>query len=712
MGDYTKCVSSGATSRRHRAGGRLVSSLVVAVLLIGAAAGALWWWTAARAPEPLEPGWAAMALVLAGDGVDGWRDGPSRRARFSDPFGVAAAPDGTIYIADAGESQAIRRISPDGHVVTIAGGTRGFADGQGASARFDTPSGLTIDDEGTIYVADTGNHAIRRVTADGAVTTLAGNGTPGYQDGPGRHARFSGPIGLAFDADARRLVVADTYNDVLRTVDLDGTVATLSLLAANGGEDPSADLPLDTPADVALDADGNIYVADTGNGLVRRIARDGQMTTVDLAGAQLVRPNGIAAAPDGTLYLTEDAGRIVEILSDGTTRRLAGASPGFREGEGSAARFRRPAGIAVLAPGRLVVADAGNSLVRLVTARSHMALRAPTSPFIDPQFDADAFARVPMLWPASPMDGPHEVAGTMGEARGGGSERFHAGIDVRVEQGLPVHAVRDGVVVSPVATGGFGTLNEWLRIGPLTYVHIRAGRTRHGHAFDDDRFVPTLDERGRVVRVRARRGARFAAGEIVATVNAFNHIHLNVGWPGEEHNPLLFRLTQFEDTIPPTITPGGVRFFDEAWQPLTSRASGRLPVSGQVRIVVDAWDQADGNRPNRRLGLYALGYQVLHRDGTPAPGFESPLETLRFDRMGPPHAASLVFAPGSGIPFYGARVTRFLYTVTNTFRNGRAREGFWDTTLHLPGDYTVRAWAWDFHGNVATRDVSVSVAER
>jgi hypothetical protein len=608
-------------------------------------------------------------------------------------------------------------------VTTIAGGTRGFADGDGRAARFDTPSGLAIDEDGNLYVADTGNHAIRRVTPDGVVTTLAGDGTPGYQDGYGPYARFNGPIGVAIDPFARRLVVADTYNDVVRIVDLDGTVSTLSTFGpGDTDEDAEAALPLDTPAGVAIDEAGAIYVADTGNGLVRRIARDGTLTTVAIVGTPLVQPTGIAVAPGGDLYLTEERGRIVEIDPDGSARTVAGAGPGFRDGIGTAARFRRPAGLGVVGPGRLVVADAGNFLLRLVAARSRLEVRPPASPFIAPRFDDEAFARVPLLWPASPMDGPHEVAGTMGEVRGGeGSERFHAGIDVRVEQGAAVHAVRDGVVVSPVAAGGFGTLNEWLRIGPLTYVHVRAGRTRQGRMLDD-RFVASFDERGRVVRVRARRGARFATGDVVATVNAFNHVHLNVGWPGEEHNPLRFRLTQFEDTIPPTITANGVRLFDEDWQPLTARAgagparrhpadrgAAPVPVSGQVRIVVDAWDQADGNRPGRRLGLYALGYQVLHRDGTPAPGFEVPLETIRFDDLGPPGAAALVFAPGSGIPHYGARVTRFLYTVTNTFRDGRAREGFWDTTLHAPGEYTVRAWAADYQGNTATRDVGVVV---
>jgi hypothetical protein len=212
--------------------------------------------------------------------------------------------------------------------------------------------------------------------------------------------------------------------------------------------------------------------------------------------------------------------------------------------------------------------------------------------------------------------------------------------------------------------------------------------------------------------MRVKRGARFLTGERVGTVNAFNHVHVNVGWPGEEYNPLLFRLVQFEDTVPPTIPPGGIRLYDSDGQALARRVKGRLVISGPVQIVVEAWDQVNGNRPNRRLGLFSLGYQVLHKDGSPAPGYEQPLETLRFDRLGADgQAPRLVYAPGSGIPFYGERRTRFLYIVTNTLREGVAREGVWDTAQLPPGDYTLRVHAADIHGNVARarRDVAVTI---
>jgi hypothetical protein len=169
---------------------------------------------------------------------------------------------------------------------------------------------------------------------------------------------------------------------------------------------------------------------------------------------------------------------------------------------------------------------------------------------------------------------------------------------------------------------------------------------------------------------------------------------------------------QFEDTVAPTIARGGVRVYDEHGGPLTARAGARVVVSGRVQVVIDAWDQADGNRPERRLGLYDVGYQVLKPDGTPAPGSGMVRHRLRFDRLTEqPGAAALVYAPGSGIPFYGQRRTQFLYRATSSLRDGVAAEGFWDTTQLPPGDYILRAWVADIRGNVATehRDLPITI---
>ena len=663
-------------------------------------------------PEPLEASWTAVVRTIAGNAAGAYVDGPISTAGFVEPFGIVVAPDGGIYVTDGG-SHRVRRITVDGRVETLAGGERGFRDGAGTAARFDTPSAIALDAAGVLYVADTGNHAVRRITPGGVVETLAGDGTPGDADGPA--ARFNGPVGVAVDASGR-VIVADTYNDRIRAIARDGTVSTLAGGQVPGVEDgPAADARFDTPCGVTVDAGGILYVADTGNGAVRRLEPDGAVTTIALeADSAPLRPIAVAGGDDGALYVSDERGRVVEIDRTGQTRTLAGGGQGFRDGTGGDARFRRLAGLASRGSGRLIVADAGNAYLRAVTAVSRSSAELPWSPLAAPRFDEEAFARTPLLWPVSPMDGPHEVAGTIGEARGSaGSERFHAGVDVRIGEGAAVRAVRAGTVMSPIATGDFGTLNEWLRVGSVSYVHVRAGRERRGDVGSVPGFVGTYDDAGKLTRVRVRRGTHYAAGDVIATVNPFNHVHLNVGWPGEEVNPLRLRLSQFTDHIAPTIAARGVHFFGEDWRPV-ARVRGTPPtVSGRIRIVVDAWDQADGNRPNRRLGLYALGYEVLLPDGRPAPGSEGAADRLVFDRLAlQPDAARLVYAPGSGIPFYGGRRTRFLYVVTNTFHDGQAGEAFWDTTSLQPGKYIVRVHARDINGNEAktNRDTAVVVA--
>jgi sugar lactone lactonase YvrE len=675
---------------------------IVAVATIGVVS-YLWWYQGGQARSgPLEPAWTPAVIAIAGDGTVGFRDDDAGRAQFSDPFGIASAPDDTIYIADAGLAQRIRRIAPDGTVSTVAGSERGYADGPAAVARFDTPSGIAVDAAGAVYVADTGNNAIRRISPDGIVSTLA----------PG--AGFNGPVGIALDA-AGRVIVADTYNDTIRAIETDGNVVTI----AGGGEPgavdgPGAEARFHTPCGVAVDAAGYIYVADTGNDAVRIISPAGIVSTVSpLPPYGIVRPIGIAAAEDGAIYVTENGGRILEITPSGGIRTLAGSRPGFADGRGRDARFRGITGLALAAPGRLIASDSRNALIRLVAAPSRLELRRPPRPSLRPQFDLQAFAWQPLLWPLAPMDGPFEITGTLGELRGGsGTERLHAGIDVHAPEGAPVRVIRDGLVVDPAAAVDFDTLNESIRIGPLTYVHLRVGRmSRYADAIDATRFVATYDETGRIVLVRAKRGARFFAGETIGTVNAFHHVHLNVGWPGEEHNPLRFRLTQFQDNRPPTIRRSGVRLFRDDGTPFVERRKGRLLIDGLVQVIVDAWDQVDGNAPRRRLGLYRLGYQVLDKSGSPAPGFMTPRETIRFDRFGGGDVARTVYAAGSGIPFFGGRSTRFFYVVTNTLRDGGAAVDRWDTRMLAPGDYTLRVLAADIAGNeaVANRDVAVTV---
>jgi len=689
---------------------RRVAAGLLIILVVSAGVGVYLWEQLKPTPiPPLEKNWLATVSVLAGAGTEGTIDGTAGQARFSEPFGIVAAPDGTIFVADAGHADRIRRIEPDGTVSTIAGGARGFADGVGTGAAFSTPSGLARAPDGTLYLADTGNHAIRRITPDGHVSTLAGDGSAGDVDGPPQQARFNGPIGVAVAPDGR-VIVADTYNDRIRAIDVDGTVRTLAGSGVPGADDGVAEAAsFDTPTGLAIDARGNIYVADTGNSMIRIVDSNGRVTTPAWArGDGFYRPLGIAIAPDGEFYVADEGGRIVAIRSDNEIRTLAGDGVGFRDGAGVTAQFRRPSAIAFLRPGHLVVADAANALVRMVVATSQRGLQAPTSPAIRPRFDAEAFSVMPLLWPVAPFGEAHEIAGSFGEVRGDGQQRFHRGIDVREEQGTRVYAVRDGIVSSPISNEGLNTLDEFLRIGDLAYVHIRAGRTRDA-LIDSSRFAATYEGK-KLIRLRVKRGARFAAGDVIGTVNRFNHVHMNIGWPGEEHNPLRFRLVRFEDTVAPTIPRDGIRVYDESWRQHTTRAHGRLLLSGRVRVVVDAWDQADDNTPSRRLAPYELGYQVLHADGSPVVGLETRRASLRFDQLGPnPDAPHNVYGAGSGIPFYGGRRTRFLFIVTNHLDRGNTAEGFWDTDRMPPGNYVLRGWAADVSGNMAERDLPITV---
>jgi hypothetical protein len=236
-----------SSASRHR---------LVAASVVTAGATLLSWllWTPfwrAPAPPPEDDHWVGDAGVLAGDGRMGVRDGEASSARFSDPFGVAVAPDGGLLVADGVDAHRIRRIGPDGRVSTVAGGARGLNDGPAAGARFDTPSGVAVGADGSVYVADTGNNAIRRIAPDGTVSTLAGGGQSGLADGTGVNARFNGPLAVAAGPDGK-LFVADTYNDRIRVLTSDGRVTTL---AGSGGfgllDGPAAGARFDTPCGIA-----------------------------------------------------------------------------------------------------------------------------------------------------------------------------------------------------------------------------------------------------------------------------------------------------------------------------------------------------------------------------------------------------------------------------------------------------------------------------
>ena len=228
---------------------------------------------------------------------------------FIIPHGLAVDAAGTVFLVDG---QAIRKLMPDGSVMTVAGGGYGNADGNGTSARFADPGGIAIDGAGNVFVADTGNDTVRKVTAAGEVGTFAGRPAAGFANGAAAGAAFALPEAVAAGADGA-LYIGDTGNNAIRKLAPSGVVTTLAA-------------GFNAPGGVAVDGAGNVYVADSGNHVIRKITPAGTVTTL--------------------------AGSGIE---------------GHADGPGTTAKFSAPAHIAVDGAGNLYISDTGNVSIRKVT---------------------------------------------------------------------------------------------------------------------------------------------------------------------------------------------------------------------------------------------------------------------------------------------------------------------------------------------------------
>ena len=255
-------------------------------------------------------------------------DGTGSAARFCQPDGVAMDGAGNLYVADK-YNFTIRKVTPGGVVTTLAGlaGSRGYADGTGSAARFNYPEGVAVDSAGNVYVADTGYDTIRKVTPDGVVTTLAGDvNMDGSADGTGSAARFYEPRGLALDSTGN-LYVADSMNHTIRKMTPGRVVTTLAGLAGSSGsaDGTGSTARFDHPTGVAVDSAGNVYVGDTYNDTIRKVTPDGVVTTLaGLAGtsgradgtgsaARFQDPSGIAVDSAGTLYVADANNNTIRI---------------------------------------------------------------------------------------------------------------------------------------------------------------------------------------------------------------------------------------------------------------------------------------------------------------------------------------------------------------------------------------------------------------
>ena len=318
---------------------------------------------------------ATVATLAGAADRKGLTDGSGDAAEFARPMGVAVTADGLIYVADA-DSHTIRKITAAGVVTTVAGapGRKGSTDGVGAAARFYYPVGVAVDAGGTLYLTDADNHTIRKIAAAGDVSTVVGMpGSKGSTDGPGATARFNRPSGVAVDATGT-LYVADTFNHTIRKVTPAGVVTTWAGVAGHKGstDGPGAVARFYHPAAVAIDAQGALYVADNGNQTIRKITPSGMVTTLagtagrsgsadgEGASARFHFPVGVAVDARGNVYVADHFNATIrQITAAGRVSTLAGTvlHLGHIDGPGPEARFDGPASIAVDASGTLYVTD-------------------------------------------------------------------------------------------------------------------------------------------------------------------------------------------------------------------------------------------------------------------------------------------------------------------------------------------------------------------
>ena len=309
--------------------------------------------------------------TIAGTGVGGYAGdgGPATSAQLSSPYGVAVDAAGNVYVADRFNHR-IRRIATDGTIATIAGtgiagagaGGYGGDGGPALQAQLNGPTGVAVGSDGVVYIADVGNHRIRRIATDGTIDTLAGTGTAGYSGDGGLavEAQLNSPENVAVDAGI--VYVADTLNHRIRRIDVNGTIKTIAGTGAGfyGGDGgPAVEAHLRSPAGIAVDAVGGVYVADYWNHRIRRIATDGTIATIagtgergdggdggPAADAQLVWPTDVAVDSSGTVY-----------VADSGNHRVRALSLVRDDDHGNEAACATPLTLGVPAPGRIEPGD-------------------------------------------------------------------------------------------------------------------------------------------------------------------------------------------------------------------------------------------------------------------------------------------------------------------------------------------------------------------
>lgn len=314
----------------------------------------------------------AIAAEAAGD------NGPAVQSALLQPIGVAVDPDGNVYVSDVVDNR-IRRIAPNGSITTFAGnGTLGQTEGGARSAELGRPRGMALDRNRNLYVAATWGGYVRRISPNGLVSNFAGGSATGFagDNGPAASARLNAPASVAIDRDDN-VYIADSANNRIRRVTPNGNINTFAGagtrgFAGDGG--PAFSAQLSAPLGVAVDAQGNVFIADTGNHRVRRVDRSGNISTVAGTGepgtgaAQLWLPSGLAFDAAGNLLIAmQGGGQLRALMRDGSLTVVAGTGSSGFSGDGGRADGAQLAGmngITVGPDGSIFVVDTNNERVR------------------------------------------------------------------------------------------------------------------------------------------------------------------------------------------------------------------------------------------------------------------------------------------------------------------------------------------------------------
>jgi sugar lactone lactonase YvrE len=317
-------------------------------------------------------------ITLAGSS-HGFANDKGTAAQFFFPYGIALDSSGNIFVVDSGNHK-IRKITSQGVVSTFAGsGSRGSTDGRGADVEFKDPSGIAVD-SGNIFVADTLNHKIRKTVAGVTFITFAGS-SEGDAIGQGTAAQFNRPYGIALDSSGN-IFVADTYNHKIRKITPQGEVSTFAGSSKDFADGKGTTAKFNNPKGIAVDNNGNIFVADSGNHKIRKITSQGVVSTfagrslseiyggfADGKGtdAKFALPSGIAVDSSGNVFVADSYNhKIRKITPQGEVSTLAGSSNGFADGKGTTAKFETPSGIAVDNDGNILVTDLKNHKIRKI----------------------------------------------------------------------------------------------------------------------------------------------------------------------------------------------------------------------------------------------------------------------------------------------------------------------------------------------------------